>query len=221
MCGDGLIVGTEICDDANAFDNQGCLSDCTGSLIGWTCNGVSSSTCSTNCGDALAVGTEQCDLGLLNDIANGCSVLCEVVPGWTCIINPDFSSTCTIQINECGDELVTGDEICDEGMDSIACPTCTEVTEGYECTGGSETSASVCNSVCGDGTRTEDEACDDGNSSSGDGCSSLCDEMESGYDCLSKADYSSEEEYPSSLASHKYDTLCQVSQAIQSAGTSS
>ena len=60
-------------------------------------------------------------------------------------------------------------------------PTCV-VECGYECTGGTSTSADECTSVCGDGIKTASEECDDNNSNNNDGCDSAC-FIEAGYTC--------------------------------------
>ena len=38
ICGDGLIAGSEVCDDGNAMDYDGCSSDCLRIDDGFTCN---------------------------------------------------------------------------------------------------------------------------------------------------------------------------------------
>ena len=53
---------------------------------------------------------------------------------------------------------------------------------GYECSGGTSTSADECTSVCGDGIKTASEECDDNNSNNNDGCDSAC-FIEAGYTC--------------------------------------
>jgi hypothetical protein len=54
ICGDGLKVGNENCDDASD-DLAGCAPGClSGSLSTWVCTGgspTSASTCVPNCGD--------------------------------------------------------------------------------------------------------------------------------------------------------------------------
>ncbi|MBK8156759.1 MAG: DUF4215 domain-containing protein [Streptococcus sp.] len=37
ICGDGKVVGVEVCDDANAVDGLGCLPDCSGMVSGYSC----------------------------------------------------------------------------------------------------------------------------------------------------------------------------------------
>ena len=51
---------------------------------------------------------------------------------------------------------------------------------GFDCTGGTATSADECTSVCGDGIKTASEECDDNNSNDNDGCDSAC-FIEAGY----------------------------------------
>ena len=39
FCGDGLKTGTEVCDDGNTTDGDGCQGDCKSVTPGWTCSG--------------------------------------------------------------------------------------------------------------------------------------------------------------------------------------
>jgi len=39
ICGDGLVVAGEVCDDGNNSDGLGCLADCSGSIDGFACTG--------------------------------------------------------------------------------------------------------------------------------------------------------------------------------------
>lgn len=67
----------EMCDDGNAFDNVGCLDDCSGVIDGYSCSGGDTShsdVCSSKCGDGKVL-FEVCDDG--NDFDNkGCSKGC-------------------------------------------------------------------------------------------------------------------------------------------------
>ena len=53
ICGDGLLVGTEDCDDKNNDDNFGCKNGCkSGAMNGWYCTASTTSTetiCITKC----------------------------------------------------------------------------------------------------------------------------------------------------------------------------
>jgi len=70
MCGDGIVVAGEECDDGQANDDSaygGCTSRCT---LG------------PSCGDGKIEGPEQCDLGNANGRAlgtGGCTLACTVV----------------------------------------------------------------------------------------------------------------------------------------------
>ncbi len=82
ICGDGLVVGSEGCDDADAGDDDagdGCV-DC---LVeeGWTCVGEPS-VCGVDCGDGLVGEAEECDDGN-TESDDGCSE-CAVEEGWQC-----------------------------------------------------------------------------------------------------------------------------------------
>lgn len=73
--------------------------------------------------------------------------------GWACTLEQD---ACTQ--DGCGDGIVRGEEICDDG----------NKREGDGC------SANCTREICGNGTLEQGEACDDSNTKSGDGCSSDC-----------------------------------------------
>ena len=56
ICGDGLRIGSEICDDWDTTDGEGCLPDCLGEIDGWTCSGgdeTQEDICLTTCGDGF------------------------------------------------------------------------------------------------------------------------------------------------------------------------
>ncbi len=82
ICGDGIVVGSEQCDDANAQSNDGCSSSCkveascnlNCSCAGWYPPFVNG-TCSTICGDGMMQGAETCDDGNLVS-SDGCSANC-------------------------------------------------------------------------------------------------------------------------------------------------
>ncbi len=65
VCGDGVVEGSEGCDDHGVANNDGCSSTCAVET-GWTCTGAPS-TCTPICGDTLVRGSEQCDDGNVLD----------------------------------------------------------------------------------------------------------------------------------------------------------
>ena len=160
-CGDGFVdlENNEDCDDGNTIKEacaygqtqcEVCRSNCT------TGNGDTS-----YCGDGIidAGNGEVCDRGAENDRA--CfygEESCEVCAA-------DCSGTVQKVGEYCGDGLVTGDEVCDDGNDSNedACLTSCQVA------------------TCGDGfIRVGVEACDDGNTNNSDACLTNCVEASCG-----------------------------------------
>ncbi|WP_437571044.1 DUF4215 domain-containing protein [Sorangium sp. So ce542] len=170
-CGDGIVAGSETCDDGNGLAGDGCGPAC---LVesGYACTG-SPSACSTACGDGVAAGPETCDDG--NGLAgDGCGPACLVESGYACTGSPSACSTA------CGDGIVAGSETCDDGngLAGDGCGPACLVESGYACTG----SPSACSTACGDGVVAGSETCDDGNGLAGDGCGPAC-LVESGYAC--------------------------------------
>ena len=116
--GDGIVVGSEACDDGNASSGDGCNSDCTAVGAGYTC-ATAGAPCTNNCGDGVvAVGAEACDNGTNNGAGEG-----------FCL------SDCT-GIQTCNDGIRNGTEACDDdGADgSYGCNnTCTGIQTQWRC----------------------------------------------------------------------------------------
>lgn len=75
-CGNGVIEGSEQCDDANVADGDGCSSLCE-LEPGWSCLGEPSG-CDAVCGDGMLSGREVCDDG--NEASgDGCSAGCNTI----------------------------------------------------------------------------------------------------------------------------------------------
>ncbi|MEE2834885.1 MAG: DUF4215 domain-containing protein, partial [Myxococcota bacterium] len=198
-CGNGAVDPGELCDDANAIDEDGCRRDCTLAF----------------CGDGVVrrdivpgqPGFESCDDGNTEG-GDGCSSTCQneacgngvVDPGETCDDgNSDNDDRCTIlcQPPGCGDGLLYRDEVCDDGNtdDTDACRNdCSEARcgdgvtrtdlnetqEGYEaCDDANNDEEDGCASTCriqgcGDGIRQSDEFCDDGDTRDDNACRADC-----------------------------------------------
>lgn len=91
-CGDGLIGGSEECDDADEDNTDGCTSDCRNcgnTIVTWpeSCddgNLVSGDGCDANCqptacGNGVLTGSEECDDGNPG-VLDGCNNSCEREP---------------------------------------------------------------------------------------------------------------------------------------------
>ena len=125
-CGDGIVNGTEKCDDGKNTGMPGsCKADCSAYVPSTLCgdgkiqapekcddgtgvNGTANSKCDTacriKCGNALIDAPEQCDNGV-NDGSYG-----------TC------TATCTLA-GYCGDTIKNGNEQCDLGPNNVAAST--------------------------------------------------------------------------------------------------
>jgi cysteine-rich repeat protein len=84
-CGDGILVGAEVCDDSDMTSGDGCSMNCEVET-GYACTGTPS-TCKTVCGDGLKVGSEACDDGNTFD-EDGCDAQCTLEDGFTCTGTP-------------------------------------------------------------------------------------------------------------------------------------
>ena len=113
-CGDGLITGTESCDDGNTDAGDGCSVACAVE-DGWSCEDEPSD-CAEVCGDGVITDSEACDDGNTDD-GDGCSASCAVEEGWECEDEPSDCGTV------CGDGILAGAEECDDGNtdDGDAC----------------------------------------------------------------------------------------------------
>ncbi len=204
VCGDGIVEGTETCDDAGTTAGDGCSDTCM-TEPGYACTGMPSDC---NDIDECADMTDTCD-----DNAT-----CTNIEGsYTCACNAGYDGdgmTCT-DIDECADMTDTCDEnaSCSNDTGSFTCAcntgydgdgmTCTDIDEcadgtdncdenatcsnddgGFSCAcnAGYSGDGTTCMPDCGDGIITAPEACDDGDMMGGDGCSANC-TVETGYTC--------------------------------------
>ncbi len=79
-CGDGMVSGSEVCDDGNQIDGDYCAADC--------------SAVTGSCGDGTVQSNETCDDG---KITMGCDMLTDGGDG-TCV-TPGTCSTGYVMIN--------------------------------------------------------------------------------------------------------------------------
>ncbi len=82
ICGDGLHLGLNECDDGNTLNRDGCSHNCNIEK-GFSCttsfNG-SISMCTEICGDFINLGTYDCETSM-----TGCTTDCKVMPGFICL----------------------------------------------------------------------------------------------------------------------------------------
>ena len=129
ICGDGVRVNLEACDDGNKVTGDGCSYACT-IEPGWTCTMNEASgldICYTTCGDSTRVGSEECDDGNF-DTGDGCSIDCTIECGYDCSTSPCVST--------CGDGVRSANEGCDDGnvFSGDGCSsTCILETDSFAC----------------------------------------------------------------------------------------
>eukprot|EP01116_Phalansterium_solitarium_P004652 TRINITY_DN156_c0_g1_i3.p1 TRINITY_DN156_c0_g1~~TRINITY_DN156_c0_g1_i3.p1 ORF type:complete len:2233 (+),score=811.24 TRINITY_DN156_c0_g1_i3:424-7122(+) len=175
ICGDGLVVGNETCDDGNTVSGDGCSATCQ-LESNWNCTKTAPTVCIPVCGDGVVVGSEGCDDG--NRVnGDGCDSSCNVETGWACSATPGNKSGC---MPICGDSIIRGNETCDDGNNDPGdgCSATCQIEFGYTCVG----LPSFCATTCGDGLKAGLEQCDDGNTRPNDGCT-LC-MIDPGWWCI-------------------------------------
>ncbi len=189
ICGDGVVEGSEACDDGNMIETDSCRNDCSPAA----------------CGEGVVYeGVEGCDDGNMIDddeCTNTCAAascgdgVVQAGQGEACDDgNVDNTDDCTdvCQPATCGDSHVwANNETCDDGnvdntddcTDACEAPAC---GDGYlwanneTCDDGNMDDSDECTSacepaVCGDGyVWANNEACDDGNMLNTDACLDTC-----------------------------------------------
>jgi cysteine-rich repeat protein len=181
FCGDGLVNGSETCDDGNLNNTDDCRNDCT------------------RCGDGNVDQGEVCDDGNQNNTGDYCRNDCTEPYCGDGYVDPLFNETCdngTIYLyftcrpdcTYCGDGRLDEDEQCDDGNlnqtdDCRNCmpPRCGDgiVDAGEECDDGNAVNTDSCRNNClsprcGDGIVDAGEECDDANHYDYDACSNNC-----------------------------------------------
>lgn len=155
VCGDGILVWPEVCDDGQETVN--CDGDCSGPAV---------------CGDGYvnAAAGEVCDDGNVSN-EDSCLATCvvascgdgyvqagvEVCDDGNKVDNDGCSADCS-EATVCGDGIVDDGEDCDDAGESESC--------NDDCTA----------AACADGVLnvSAGEQCDDGNEKNGDGCNNGC-----------------------------------------------
>src|SRR5204863_555449 len=98
-CGNGVVDGTDFCDDGGTSAGGGCSADCQ-IESGTACTAAGNASCDSGicdptgggtgtceptntCGNSVVESGEACDDGGVVD-GNGCSATCTVETGFTC-----------------------------------------------------------------------------------------------------------------------------------------
>lgn len=185
-CGDGEMRGSEVCDDGNKIDGDGCDSNCTPSGCG---NGVRANDemcddgdmiegngCDTNCratgcGNGIRTPMEECDDG--NAVSgDGCSLHCARESCGNGIL--EYSK------EQCDLGSMNSDEgVCTRSCELSRCGDGKTYMNHEECDDGNQVEGDSCDSNCtlprcGNGIKASNEQCDDGNQVEGDSCDSNC-----------------------------------------------
>ncbi|MCD6497723.1 MAG: SUMF1/EgtB/PvdO family nonheme iron enzyme [Deltaproteobacteria bacterium] len=157
VCGDGVVIGNEGCDDGNQEDGDGCSTQCKVEK-GWACAQGSPTVCHTVCGDNMVAGSEECDgIDLMGQTCDG---LGFGDGDLACSTNCRYDTSACSKQPECGNGVQEHGEECD-GAD-LAGATCG--SRGYDggslaCTGGCQYDETACYK-CGDGEVNGTEVCD-------------------------------------------------------------
>jgi cysteine-rich repeat protein len=157
-CGDGIVQTTEICDDGNILDGDGCAANC---LSREQCgDGVLNSAAGELCDDHNTTGGDGCaaDCRSVEVCGNGVRDVSEVCDDGNTVPGDGCNGTCT-STEICGNGIKDVGELCDDANMPGGC--------NNNCQGGTG---------CGDGVIDQDgngdpiEECDDGNNDDQDDC---------------------------------------------------
>ncbi len=191
-CGNAIVEGSEVCDDGNTVDGDGCNAACDSDE---TCgNGVIDEAALETCDDGNLLGGDGCSDDCKSDETCGNGVI-DLAKGETCDdgnLQAGDGCSANCQSNEsCGNSITdsgssppeecdagpTGSAECDVNCTTAFCGDFTVNTlRGETCDAGPSGSAQCdtnCTAaVCGDGTTNtlRGEQCDDANSSNTDAC---------------------------------------------------
>lgn len=145
VCGDGIVDGTEECDDGNTTNGDGCDNNCKFSCL--------STDKTRDCTPKdVCQGKGTCD-----DTKHVCSTPTPLADGTSCGTGLVCKGgVCTGAL--CGNGKIDPGEECDP-PDGVTCDaTCHKIVAA----------------VCGNSKRETGEQCDDGNTTNLDGCSAKC-----------------------------------------------
>jgi cysteine-rich repeat protein len=196
-CGNGVIDGSEECDDGNNSNTDACLSNCRIADCGdgFTQIGVEqcddtnsidtdacTSLCQFNiCGDSVVfLGVEQCDDGNINNLDSCFN--CQNARCGDGFVRQDIVNPQNAAFEECDDQNTTNTDgclntcrtnVCGDGVILSGVEECDDnnLSDGDGCEGDCTLPTGA---ICGDGEIEGSEECDDGNANNNDGCGNEC-----------------------------------------------
>ena len=167
VCGNGVVEGTEQCDDGDTVPCDGCSADCadeSGPVCG---DGTVNQACGEQCDDGNTDAGDGCDGNCMSEgCGNGVVDAGEDCDDGNIVSCDGCSDGCLDELPlVCGDGILNA--ICGEQCDDDNTDNCDGCTDSCEIEIGH---------VCGDGTLRPlcGEQCDDGNTDPGDGCDGNC-----------------------------------------------
>lgn len=191
-CGNGIVEGTEVCDDGNTTDGDGCNATCTSDE---SCgNGVIDDLLLETCDDGNLLGGDGCAADCQSDETCGNAVI-DLARGETCDdgnLQGGDGCSANCQSNEsCGNGIAdvatdppeqcdggpSGSATCNVNCTTSACgDTIVNMLAGEQCdvgpSGNAQCDSNCTTAFCGDQTVNtfRGEQCDDGNTSNTDAC---------------------------------------------------
>ncbi len=161
-CGNGVVEGSEVCDDGNQRDDDGCSRSCVPEN-GWDCDDQEPTHCVSSCGDQVAVADEACDGADTRGVT--CLSLGYHGGVLVCSAGCELDETPCQPFGRCGDGVLQSEHEDCEGSD-VGGQTCLslhlypgELTCGQDCI----FDTSRCVGWCGDGVIEPAETCDGAN----------------------------------------------------------
>jgi cysteine-rich repeat protein len=133
-------------------DGDFLLSEAETTQVRYACNG--------GCGNEVIEIGEECDNDSSQANGDGCSAVCEVERGYTCLGDVGSQSTC---ITTVGDGVRADSELCDDGntVNADGCSHIGFIESGWTCAD-DVNHRSICRKtpICGDGIVDDTEQCD-------------------------------------------------------------
>jgi cysteine-rich repeat protein len=179
LCGDGLIISPETCDDGNTNSEDGCSATCQVECVNpqTDCPAPSQcqiAVCDPTKGNGAICGTNNASDGATCNDTNACTQSDTCQAGSCTGSNPVIctaqdqchdAGTCNLQIGVCSNPIRPDGTTCNDGNSQTTNDRC----QTGNCEGDLPPA-----STCGNGIIEAGETCDDANLRNGDGCSSTC-----------------------------------------------